>query len=468
MARSNDDGAILGAGLSINPLIVLAEHAAVLRARPLSEALNRDARRALIDWFAALFAGRQLPPATLLAKALPPVGEPWRSVRYTDGLTSDVRSAALMNGVASHTAEFDDIFRDAGYHPGSATISAALAFAQDRQASFDDLLRAIVVGYEVSCRIALAVQPSHYRYWHPTATIGAFGAAAACSAVLQMDAESTANALALAATMASGLQHSLRGDGMGKALQVGHAADAGCLAALAAAGGATGDLDVLHGPVGYAAATSDGRGDWDQALANLGARFLIGEITIKNHGCCGHAFAALDGIAELRRIHGFGVADIAHIHVESYAAAKEICDRPVIHDAQQARLSLQYCIGALLRLGSVRLDAFGPRCLQDPQIKGIMDKVTVAVDPEIAKGYPTQRAARVTIDLIDGTRLERFQPTRKGDPDAPLSDIELSEKFIELSTPVLGTVEARDWLDALWNSDDIDRLSYAARRLEAF
>jgi 2-methylcitrate dehydratase PrpD len=461
MAQDRDDApAAPGAGPAINPLIVLSEHAAALRARPLSPALNRHARRALIDWFASLFAGCQLPPATLLTKALPPSTGPGRSVRYTDGLRSQGRLAALLNGVASHTAEFDDIFRDAGYHPGAATISAALALAQDRQVSLDHLLRAIVVGYEVSCRIALAVQPSHYRYWHPTATIGAFGAAAAGCAVLDMDAGTTAEALALTATMASGLQHSLRGGGAAKALQVGHAAEAGYLGALAAEAGVTGDLDVLHGPVGYAAATSDSAGDWDQALAGLDARFLIGEITIKNHGCCGHAFAALDGLEDLRRLHGFAAQDIAHIHVDGYAATKDICDRPTVHDAQQARFSLQYCIGALLTLGSVRLEAFAPQWLGDERIRSIMDKVTVAVDPQIAKGYPAQRAARVTVDLLGGERLERFQPTRKGDPDAPLSDAELSDKFIELSEPVLGPVGARTWLDALWNGADIERLSY--------
>jgi 2-methylcitrate dehydratase PrpD len=228
---------------------------------------------------------------------------------------------------------------------------------------------------------------------------------------------------------------------------------------LAAVAGVTGDLDVLHGPVGYAAATSEGRGRWDLALADLDTRFLIGEITIKNHGCCGHAFPALDGIYELKRAYGFDIADIVHIHVEGYAATKDICDRPQIHDAQQARFSLQYCIGALLKLGAVRLDAFLPDRLQDPQIKQVMDKITLSIDPNIAKAYPAQRAARVWVDLVDGRRLERFQPTRNGDPDAPLSDIELSDKFMELSAPALGAQGAREWLDALWNGEDMAQLA---------
>jgi 2-methylcitrate dehydratase PrpD len=95
-----------------------------------------------------------------------------------------LRAAALINGAASHSVEFDDIYRDAGYHPGSPVISAALATAQSHGASGDTFLRGVIVGYEVSTRIGEAVMPSHYRYWHTTGTVGAFGAAAAAATVL--------------------------------------------------------------------------------------------------------------------------------------------------------------------------------------------------------------------------------------------------------------------------------------------
>src|SRR3712207_1872371 len=151
-----------------NPLLALADHAASWRGRPMPPEVAHHARRALIDWFAALLPGCLHPPATLLAAALAPERGTGRAVCYVDGGTGALRHAALLNATASHSVEFDDIYRDAGYHPGCPTIGAALAAAQSHGASLDALLRAIVAGYEVSCRIGVAVEPGPHRDRAPT------------------------------------------------------------------------------------------------------------------------------------------------------------------------------------------------------------------------------------------------------------------------------------------------------------
>src|SRR4051812_50019634 len=158
-----------------NPLLVLAEHAASWAKRPLPEAVAHHARRALIDWFAALLPGLSKPPATLLAAAMAAERGPGRSICYVDGQPSPLRHAALLNATASHTVEFDDIFRDAGYHPGCPTIAPALAAVQQQGGGMEALLRAITAGYEGSCRIGMAGEPSHYRNWATTRTLGALG-----------------------------------------------------------------------------------------------------------------------------------------------------------------------------------------------------------------------------------------------------------------------------------------------------
>jgi 2-methylcitrate dehydratase PrpD len=421
-----------------NPLLRLADHAAGWRGKPLPAELEHHARRALLDWFACLLPGCSRPPATLLAAALAAERGPGKAVCYVDGTRGPLRQAALLNGTASHTVEFDDIYRDAGYHPACPTISAALAAAQSTGASMQDLLRATIAGYEVSCRIGVAVQPSHYRYWHTTGTVGTFGAAAAVSVLLGLDAARTAHALATAATMAGGLQQAFRGEGMSKPLHPGHAAEAGALAAMAAAQGVTGALDVLDGPTGFAAATSEDTGKWDKALAGLGEHHAIAAMTFKNHGCCGHIFAGLDAIDVLRAEHGFSPEQVMAIHVGGYGPTKTVCDRPQARTEQDCRFSMQYCAAALLHLGGVRLAAFEPEALADPAIRATMAKVTVSLDPELADAYPGRRAARVSVTLADGRVLERYQPTRKGDPDAPLTDAELTAKFRELTIPAIG------------------------------
>ena len=438
-----------------NPLLALVEHASGWRERALPPDLDHHARRALLDWFAALLPGCSRPPATLLAAALATERGPGDAVCYVDGARGPLRHAALINATASHAVEFDDIYRDAGYHPACPTIGAALAAAQSRGTGLDRLLRALVAGYEVGCRVGVAVQPSHYRYWHTTGTVGTLGAAAATSVILGLDAARTAHALATAATMAGGLQQAFRGEGMSKPLHPGHAAEAGALAAMAAERGVTGALDVLHGPVGFAAATSEDTGKWDRALDGLGERFAITAITFKNHGCCGHIFAALDAIAALRAEHGFAPADVVRIHVAGYGPTKDVCDRPEALTEQDARFSVQYCVAALLHLGGVRLAAFAPENLRNPAIRADMAKVSVSLNPALADAYPGRRAAHVTLTLRDGAVLERHQPTRKGDPDAPLSDDELLAKFRELADPAIGAQPAERLAAAILRGHDL-------------
>jgi 2-methylcitrate dehydratase PrpD len=429
------------------PLPILAAHAAGWRHAAWPDGLEHHARRALLDWFAATLPGTRQPPATLLAAALEDERGEGAAICYVDGRRGSARHAALLNGIASHTVEFDDIHRDSGLHPGSPTVAAALAVAQARGTGMDALLRAMAAGYEVGGRIALAVQPSHYRMWHTTSTVGTIAAAVAAAVLLDCDADQVGDAIALAATMSGGLQQAFRGSGMSKPMHPGHAAEAGVLAARAAAAGVTGAPDVLDGPAGFAAATSDSTGRWDLALADLGTRFVIGEMTFKNHGCCGHIFPALDGLLALRARHPFQPDDVSRIHVAGYRATAEMCDRPSVQTEQEARFSMQYCMAALLHYGAVRLNAFTPERLRDPVLQAFMPKVSVSLASELVDAYPKRRAARLRLELRDGRVFEHEQPARKGDPEDPLTDEELDAKFSELAEPVigeLGTVELRD------------------------
>src|SRR5215510_4579979 len=150
-----------------------AAWAARFRAQPMASEVVHHARRAVIDWHAALYPGAVLPPATLLEKALAEELDRGEA-RLALGRKATVRAAALINATAAHTAEVDDIFRDGIYHPGAPTIAAASSLSEK-----EHLLRAVVVGYEISTRIGAAMGRAHYKYWHNTGTIGCFGAAAA-------------------------------------------------------------------------------------------------------------------------------------------------------------------------------------------------------------------------------------------------------------------------------------------------
>jgi 2-methylcitrate dehydratase PrpD len=422
-----------------------ASWAVAFRNQPLSLEVLRHARRALIDWHAALYPGAVVAPATLLERSR--AEELDRGdARLALGRKATARAAAFINGAAAHTVEVDDIFRDGIYHPGAPTIAAALALSNDK-----NLLRAIVVGYEISTRIGAAMGRAHYKYWHNTGTIGCFGAAAAAAEALGLDARRFAHALATAATFSAGLQQAFRMDSMSKPLHAGHAAEAGVTAALAAREGVTGSLDVMEGEAGYGRAMGDDP-DWGKALATLGNDFHITHMTFKNHACCGHTFAAIDGALALQKRLDIKASELERVEVATYRAGLEVAHYENPATPAEARFSLKYVVASGLVHGSVRLAAFEPHRLNDPATRELMRRIHVCLDPQLDAAFPAQRAARVAIHAR-GRREEHLQPTRIGDPDAPLSDAQLEEKYLELAVPVLGEAKAREKLQQLWTLD---------------
>jgi 2-methylcitrate dehydratase PrpD len=429
----------------------LADYAVKEQTSKLPANVLHHAKRAVIDWYAALLPGSILAPATVLEKACAEDLD-HGNARLASGRRATLRAAALINGAASHSVEFDDIYRDAGYHPGSPVISAALAAAQSTGASGETFLRGVIVGYESSTRIGEAIMPSHYRFWHTTGTVGSFGAAAAVATVLGCNRDQIANALGTVGSFASGLQQAFRSQCMTKPLHGGHAADVGAMAAMGAAKGLTGALDMLEGEVGFGAAMSINP-DWTKAVKDLGVDYHITRVTFKNHGCCGHTFAPIDGVLHLQKTHGFTWRDVKRVKIATYKAGTDITNNPDPEGEYQAKFSLQYVIAHALVHGSVRLVAFAPERLLDPNVRAVLAKVEVLADPVLSKGYPNQRAAEVEVELNDGRVLKHFQPTRKGDPEMPLSDDEVNDKFLELAMPVIGDANSRELLAALWELD---------------
>ena len=401
-----------------------ADWAVSSRDKPLAKDVIHHARRAVIDWHAALYPGLVVPPVTLMKEAF-------------KNEAQSPRLKALIEGTAAHTVEVDDIFRDGIYHPGAPTIAAARALSEE--------LRPVVVGYEISTRIGAAMGKAHYKHWHNTGTIGAFGAAAAAAEALRLDRQQFAHALATVATFAAGLQQAFRMDSMSKPLHAGRAAEAGVSAALMAREGVTGSLDVM---VGFASAMGDNP-DWNRWLATLGKDFHITRMTFKNHACCGHTFAAIDGALEVKKRLAVEAADIESVEVATYRAGLEVAHYDNPRTPAEGRFSLKYVVATALTHGSVRLAAFSPERLADPRTRKVMERISLRLDPELEAAFPARRAARVAIHA-KGRREEWLQPTRIGDPDAPLSDRALEDKYFELVTPVLGEAKAREVLERMW------------------
>lgn len=428
-----------------------AEFGAQLPYRDLAPEVIHHAKRAVVDWYAALLPGAIEAPATMLEQAM--ADDLDRGLSHLAlGRAATPRTAALINGAAAHTVEVDDIYREAIYHPGAPTIAAALAIAQAQDASGLTFLKAVVAGYEISTRIGAALGRDHYRYWHNTGTVGTFGAAAAAASVLRLTALPYSHALCTGATFAAGLQQAFRMDSMSKPLHAGHAAQAGLMAAQMAASGIKGSLDVIDGEAGLGRAMGSGP-DWSAATRTLGEVFHINSMTFKNHACCGHTFAPIDGALALQQQLGVSVSSIRQIRLATYRPALDVAGNFHPVTAAEARFSVPFVVATALLYGSVRLAAFTPERLADPAIRELMRRIELTVDPELDAAFPGQRAARVSMALDTGEMHHFFQPTRHGDPESPLSDADLSDKFRELVDPVLGESRAAQLLERLWQLD---------------
>ena len=435
----------------------IADYAVAERTRALPTEAVHWAKRAVIDWCATTAPGAIEMPATGLVKAMADDVGRGKARLFPSGIQATMRSAAIINAAASHTVEFDDIFRDALFHASTPTVSTALAAADNEDLSGEDFLRAVIVGYEIGTRIALVMGREHYKYWHNTATNGSFAAAAAAGTVFRLDRDQFANALGIAGTMAAGLQQSFRSDNLAKPMHGAHAADSGLLAAISARQGVTGALDILEGEAGYGAAMSKDC-DWSKATEGLGEVYNITRMTTKNHGCCGHTFAAIDGAIALREQHDLTATDIKVIRVGGYSATVDICSGKSHKTPVEGRFSVPYLVANGIVYGNARLDAFSATRLADPTVSSLAPKVTVYLDQEIDSGFPHRRSARVTIETKDGRMLEHFQPTRIGDPDAPLTDQQIADKFKELVVPVTGDEAAHSLLDACWSLESLNSI----------
>ena len=190
-------------------------------------------------------------------------------------------------------------------------------------------------------------------------------------------------------------------------------------------------------------------------------------MTVKNHGCCGHTFAAIDAAQALQEAHGLAAEDIAALTVRTYGTALKVAGGRTADTPFEGKFSIPYVVATGLVHGSVRLDAFSPERLRDPTVRALMQRIDLAVDPALDAAFPKKRAARVEIETRDGRHLAHDQPTRKGDPDAPLSDRDLDNKFTELAGAAIGAQAAAALLAELHELEIRDDAEILAPRKTA-
>ena len=383
-------------------------------------------------------------------------------------LRVSVEDAAFANGTAAHALDYDDLNQSLSGHPSAPILPAALAVAERAGLSGAALLTAFVVGVEIEAKLGRALNPRHYEVgWHATATLGVFGAAAATAKLLGLSVEHTAHALAIAASMASGIKANFGTDC--KPLHVGHAARCGIEAALLAEAGFTGNPRVLEHGDGFGATYGGGATPvWDLATAGLGAPHELVDpgIGVKRFPSCASTHQSLDATLALMDEHAIAPAavDTVDCGVFYLAPHQLIYDRA--DTGLQGKFSMPYCVSVALLDGTVGLAQFADERVRRSDVQSLMPKVRMFVHPDQTTSacLPT-RFSEVTITLNDGRRLVRRVSQAKGQPKNPLTVGELEAKFRDCAARTLSPERVRSVLAAVRTLETVPDVKVLARLL---
>lgn len=409
----------------------LAEFVAGHPSRGWNDAVEREAVRTFLNWAgcavgaarheaveAGLAAIRMLEPAPQATV----FGRPERV---------DMAGAALLNGISSHTFDFDDTHLKTIIHPAGPVASAAFALAEHQGASGRALLDALVLGIDVACRMGNLMYPDHYdRGWHITGSTGTLGAAAACARLLGLDADRIAMALGIAASQPVGLREQF--GTMTKPFHPGGAARAGLLSALLARHGFTASPRALEAARGYAQVLST-KCSWNEATDELGERFEISFNTYKPFACGIVIHPSIDACVQLRE-RGVKPEDVERIELRVHSLVLELTGKKEPADGLQGKFSVYHGCAAGLIFGRAGEHEYADEVVTRDDVVALRRKVVATVDDRI-----DEAAADVTAVLRDGRSVQVFVEHAIGSLQRPMSDAALDAKFADQAAPVLGS-----------------------------
>lgn len=418
----------------------LAKRIVALRYEALPEAAINSAKKAILDTVGVTLAGACEQAPTMAERVLGQGATSGASLVLGGDRRTTCLDAALINGTAAHALDFDDCSNTMGGHPSAPVVPGLLALAEEVDAGGRELLLAYIAGFETEVRIARGVNFHHYeKGWHPTATLGIFGAAAACARLLGLPEEGVATALCLSVSLASGVKANF--GTMTKPLHVGQCSRNGLFAALLAREGFTanreafehtqGFLNVFNGPGTFDAGKI--LDHWADPLD-----IVTPGVAIKQYPCCGSTHAAIDGMIEIVRAHPIEPERVTEIECWIHGRRLKHTNRPDPQSALEAKFSLQYCVARALMHGKVVLEHFEGTAFHDPQARRITERVHVAPYSEAQFDASNHFGAEVAVKLDSGPTYSTKRQSALGRTvDNPISPELLKTKFESCARRVL-------------------------------
>jgi 2-methylcitrate dehydratase PrpD len=417
----------------------IAERIGAIRYEGLPAEAVRWAKAAILDTVGVTLAGAGEPCAQIAAGVLGLGKSSGECLIFGSGQRATALDAALVNGTAAHALDFDDVSNSLGGHPSAPILPALFALAEvldcpEKPVGGRDFITAYVAGFETETRIARGVHFHHYKKgWHPTATLGVFGGAAASCHLLGLDRAKTAQALAIAASLASGLKANF--GTMTKPLHVGHTARNGLFAAMLARDGFTANDAALEHKQGFLM-VFNGAGNFDAEviLRDWGEPYDIVRpgLGVKQHPCCGSTHPAIDALLLLRAAREIAPERVARIDSWTHPRRLGHTDRPDPQSGLDAKFSVQYCLARALLHGRIRLEHFEGDAFRDPEARALMRRIHAAPHPEMETTGDEHLGAEVRITFENGrTIAQRVGAALGRGQDNPLPEEALLGKFAD-------------------------------------
>ena len=421
----------------------LARFVATHPSRGWSDAVDHEAHRTFLNWLGCA-VGAAHHDAAEAALAAVQVLEPAAQATLAGRKERvDIASAALINGISSHTFDFDDTHLKTIIHPAGPVASALLALAEKTGATGRQLIDALVLGIDVACRVGNCMYPDHYdRGWHITGSTGTLGAAAACARLLGLNEQQTTMALGIAASQPIGLREQF--GTMTKPFHPGGAARAGLMAALMAQHGFTSSARSLEAPRGWAQVVST-KYDWREAQDELGKRFEISFNAYKPFACGIVIHPSIDACAQLRE-QGVKPEDVTRIDLRVHPLVLELTGKKTPQDGLQGKFSVYHGCAVGLIFGRAGEEEFSDHIVRREDVVNLRDKVNAVVDPSVR-----EESVYVTAHLKDGRTVDVHVEHAIGSLQRPMTDAMLERKFHDLVDPILGAERSRQIIQACWN-----------------
>jgi 2-methylcitrate dehydratase PrpD len=434
----------------------LAAWSSALDPSALPSAVFHAAKRCVLDGIGVALAGAGTPwveHALAVARAQEPPPRA-RVIGHAERLSAPL--AALVNGTAVHALDYDD--DPAACHIGAVVIPASLAVAEQVGGSPARFLTAVVAGYDITTRIAEAVDSDllYLRGFHPTAVCGVFGAAAAAAYLLGLDAETTTHALGIAGSFSAGNQEFLADGAMTKRVQAGKASHDGIIAAQLARAGLTGPRTVLDGRYGFWRHTESL--DAARFTRALGTRWAVGEVYVKKHASCLGNAPALDGVLDLLHAEGLRPDDVAKIRVgvrpstlTMIGEPREVRVRP--QTMLDAQMSLPYSLAVAMLDGEAGVAQFAAERLRDPAVLALAERVHIYAHPDLESAKAGNLTSYLELSTRDGRCFRERLVSYRGHPDNPMSDEEMEAKFRRCARLRISEARVGAAVEAIWGLD---------------